>query len=471
MALNPIKYSHFWNSIISFPPVKRMLLLSLKKCGKCGNQVIESALNKYIGSDAGECEGCRLYSNVIIFWIEFLRRSLKIERRKVEKLLADNYVRRGIKSIINTFIHFGIKKPLTTYAPFLVVWDYTYRCNLKCRHCYSNAGKSSQEMTTEEALNVVDQLADFGVVALAFSGGEPLMRKDFFEVAKHAADCGLYVSLATNGTLIGKSTAKKLKDIGVHYVEISLDGSCAKTHDTFRGFDGAFEMALRGLKNCIEQNLCTSIATTLTKMNLREIPEILELAEKIGVNRFTLFNFIPTGRGEEIVLQDVSPKEREEIMLFMLNKLLTGCKVTILTTIPQLARVAVTYQNPEGEVFIPMAHMQTTKVSGRALALADFIGGCGAGRLYCAIEPNGDVKPCVFIPIVVGNVKNEEFRDIWLNSDLFNALRNRENLKGACGKCEFKYICGGCRARALAYNHDILAPDPGCIIVEQEFSK
>lgn len=469
MALNPLRFSNFWNAVISSPPIKRMLTLSLKKCNACGRQILETALNDYAGLNKHKCEKCTAYSRIIRFWIEFLRRSLSVEEGKVKKILADSYAKRGIQSIVKTFTFFGVTKPLTVYSPFLVVWDYTRKCNLKCQHCYSNAkAMVLEELTTKEALDVVDQLADFGVVALAFSGGEPLARKDFFEVAKHAVNSGLYVSLATNGTLLNKQTAKKLKEIGLHYVEISIDGSNPETHDGFRGVEGAFEMAVRGLKNCVEENMCASIAVTATKRNFKDIPKILDLAEKLGAKRFALFNFIPVGRGADLVSQDLSPEEREETLVFLLHKILRGSKVILLATAPQLARVAVTHQqNRDGEILMPMAHMQTTKVSSKAVALADFIGGCGAGRLYCSISPEGDVQPCVFLPIKVGNLKEKNFGEIWLNSKLFNALRNRENLKGPCGKCEFKYICGGCRARAYAYHGDILASDSGCILARE----
>ncbi|MCS7096415.1 MAG: radical SAM protein [Candidatus Bathyarchaeota archaeon] len=470
MSLNPIKYSNFWNAVVTSTPVKRMLELSLSKCVVCGREVLDTALDTYAGLKVQECGKCRIYSRIIIFWIEFLRRSLSVDKKKVIKILSDQYARRGIKSMVNTFIHFGIKRPLAVYSPFLVVWDYTRKCNLNCRHCYSNARAASEkELTTEESLSVVDQLADFGVVALAFSGGEPLARRDFFHVAEHAVKSGLYVSLATNGTLIDKHTARRLSQIGLHYVEISIDGASSNVHDEFRGLKGAFEKAIQGLRYCVEEGLCVSIAVTATKMNFNQIPKILELAEEIGADRFALFNFVPTGRGSEMVSLDLSPEEREELLIFLLGKLLSSSKVTMLATAPQLARVAVSQQQrlKGGEIYVPMAHMQTTKVSSRALALADFIGGCGAGRLYCSISPEGDVQPCVFLPIKVGNLRNDCFESIWLKSPVFNILRNRENLRGACGNCTFKYVCGGCRARAYAYHEDILASDPGCILANR----
>jgi radical SAM protein with 4Fe4S-binding SPASM domain len=317
-------------------------------------------------------------------------------------------------------------------------------------------------------LDVVDQLADFGLTALAFSGGEPLSRKDFFEVASHAVKRGLYVSVATNGTLLTKENVKKLKQAKVNYVEISIDGATAQTHDAFRGVPGAFEKAVAGLKNCVEADLCACIATTATKSNLNEMPAILDLAEQVGAERFTYFNFIPTGRGKELYDQDLSPEEREKLMLYLMDRMSKGCKVTILTTAPQLARVALQCQGPGKELSMSMAHMQTITVSKKAVPLADFIGGCGAGRLYCSLSPQGDVHPCVFLPINVGNLKTEKFGDVWLNSKLFNVLRDRKNLKGACGECSYKYVCGGCRARANAYHHDILSSDVGCILAKND---
>ena len=465
-----LSHDTFWNAVISFPTTKKMLDLSLKKCDACGRTVLEAALDDYVGKTE-KCEKCSgFYSQMIRFWIEFLRRSLSLKREKVEKLLADPYARRAIANITKTFSYYGIKKPLSIYAPFLVVWDFTHNCNLNCKHCYSNSGTiSEEELSTEEALDVVDQLADFGVTALAFSGGEPLTRKDFFEVANHAVKRGLYVSVATNGTLLNKENVKKLKQAKINYVEVSIDGATAQTHDSFRGVPGAFDKAVAGLRNCVEADLCACIATTATKSNLAEMPGILDLAEEIGAERFTYFNFIPTGRGKELYDQDLAPEEREKLMVYLLDRMSKGCKVTILTTAPQLARVALQCQGVGKEITMSMAHMQTARVSKKAVPLADFIGGCGAGRLYCSISPQGDVHPCVFFPVNVGNLKTERFGDIWLNSQLFNTLRDRSNLKGACGKCKYKYICGGCRARANAYHHDFLSSDVGCILAKNDY--
>ena len=467
--MNLLSYNNFWNVIIGLPTTKKMLEVSLKRCSSCNKTILEIALNDYVGKSE-KCNSCRsFYSKIIRFWIEFLRLSLSIKREKVEKLLEDPYAKRAIITIVKSFLHFGIRKPLSIYAPFLVVWDFTHKCNLNCQHCYSNSGKAlEEELNTKEAIEVVNQLADFGVTALAFSGGEPLIRSDFFEVAQHAVKRGLYVSVATNGTLLTKENVRKLKKTRINYVEISIDGASAQSHDSFRGVSGAFDNAIKGLRNCVQEDLCACIATTATKKNLKEIPAIIDLAEQIGAERFTYFNFVPTGRGKELYDQDISPEEREELMSYLLKRISNGCNVTILTTAPQLARLAIQCQGEGKEMAMSMAHMQTIKVSKKAVSLADFIGGCGAGRLYCSLSPKGDVHPCVFLPINVGNIKEKKFREIWLNSKFFTSLRDRSKLKGPCSVCDFRDICGGCRARANAYHGDSFASDPGCILTKKK---
>lgn len=454
-----------WNAVLQTPPVKWMLKHTLKTCTECGRMPLETALDSYSGKNTRKCSSCGLYARVIEFWIGFIQRTLGVEKTRVAKLFGDQYTRRAIKSIVKGFAEFGFNRPIQVHAPFLVVWNFTYKCNLKCKHCYSNSGNSTKpELATEEALKVVDQLADFGVTSLAFSGGEPLMRKDFFTVAQHAVDSGLYVSLATNGTLLTEENVKKLKEIGLHYVEVSVDGANPETHDYFRGQEGAFDQTMKGLKNCISKDICTCIAITGTKNNLKEIPAVFEMAENMGIDRFTLFNFVPTGRGKEIREFDPTPQEREQLLTYFNNRLAEKHKIAILSTTPQLARVALQAHCPTQEdIMMPLAHMEAAKISKRAKALADFIGGCGAGRFYCAISPEGYVQPCVFMQLKVGDLNKQKIEDIWLGSQVLRDLRDRENLKGRCSRCEFKFVCGGCRARAYAYHDDYLMSDPGCI--------
>ena len=380
----------------------------------------------------------------------------------------ESYKRRGLSLVLRSIAEYGITKPQKLLAPFLVVWDTTKGCNLHCKHCYANAGKFAEdELTTEQRKEVIDQLDKAGVVAVAFSGGEPIIRKDFFEIVKYTHEKGMYVSVASNGTLITKEVAKKLKESGVDYIEISLDHTNPKIHDEFRGLKGAWERTVKGIKNCVEAGIYTCIATTATKYNYDDIPNMVKLAEKLKVNRLIVFNFVPTRRGKDIVEADITPEEREKLMNFLYDKLEENNGIEVFSTCPAYARISIEHVNSGKGGDVAPTHFANVKLQGRAVALADFIGGCGAGRNYCSIEHNGDIQPCVFIPIKVGNVLKDGFENVWKNNELLNKLRDRELLKGDCGSCPYKYVCGGCRARAYAINGDILSSDPGCVLVNK----
>ena len=363
---------------------------------------------------------------------------------------------------------FGIRKPFTAGAPYQVVWDVTYACNLRCKHCYSTSGvRSEDEMDTSQAKKAIDIMARAGVTILAFSGGEPLVRKDIFELTKYASYKGMYVAIATNATLITKEMARKMKDAGIRFVQISLDGANAKTHDEFRGIKGAFEKTVIGIKNCVEQNFFVEVSTTATQYNYKEIPDIIELCEKLGVNWFMVFNFIPTGRGKFILENDLTPEQREEL-LKMLWREGKKRKIEILSTAPQFARVAL--QEEKGEQLIMPTHFCNPKLHGKLVSLAEFIGGCGAGRFYLAMEPNGDLQPCVFFPLKIGNIFEDDFEELWKNNKVLNELRNKDIIK-KCKDCSYRYYCGGCRARAYGYFEDYLMPDPGCINNKEIYEK
>lgn len=389
--------------------------------------------------------------------------AFNVKRESVRETMKIPYFRKGLLNVLTGIGRYGVTKPQKIPAPFLVVWNYTNACNLRCKHCYQRADKPlPEELTTEEKLAIVDQLDEANVATIAFSGGEPLMHKDLFKVAKYAADKGLYVSIATNGVLLTKETVRKLKESGVNYIEVSLDGATGETHDSFRGVQGCFNIAIQGIKNSVEAGIFTCIATTATSYNLHEIPKIIELAKKLGVRRVIVFNFIPTGRGKEAIHLDLTPLEREKLLRYLYTMLVKG-EVEVLCTAPQYSRVCLEQSFISGRDILSPTHFASLNFHGRAKRISDFLGGCGAGRLYCAIQPNGLVTPCVFMPIVVGDLRKQKLQEIWLNSKVLNDLRNRNRLKGRCSHCRYRNICGGCRARAYAYYGDYLMPDPGCI--------
>lgn len=261
-------------------PFFRIILRWISRRTEKGSR-LESVLKKYVGEQEQLSFQEKLAYPVVKLALEKGSESFGVSREQMKASLKDPLIRRSIINVLEGIGYFGIQRPQTTAAPFLIVWNFTKQCNLRCKHCYENAGPkpAPDELTTEEAKRAIDEFANAGVVALSFSGGEPLARKDFLEVAKYAAEREFYVSVASNGTLITEKVAQKMKEVGVQYVEISLDGF-EKTHDEFRGIPGAWRRAVEGIKNCVDAGLDTGVAITATRYNLKEIPKLAEFVEE-----------------------------------------------------------------------------------------------------------------------------------------------------------------------------------------------
>ncbi|MBC7330092.1 radical SAM protein [bacterium] len=391
-------------------------------------------------------------------------RAIGIPQEKIPEYMAHPNIRRTILNAAFSIQEYGLKLPMTFYAPLMVVWNITYTCNLRCKHCYENAGTlrpkelSTGELSKEEKLALVDEIADSQIPTLSFSGGEPLLCKDFWDVVEKARERGLYLSMNTNGTAITPEVAKKLKEYDFAYVAVSIDSANPEKHDFFRGVKGAWERSIKGIKNVIEAGGNAILSVTVTRYNYDEFQDILELGRKLGVYKVMVYNFIPTGRGREIWNRDLNPDEKESILQQMYDFLLEGG--SLCTTSPQLGRFCLEKDKPE---FAPIAHLGVGKAKDLSL-LAELIGGCGVARAYMAVQPDGTYTPCVYMPDVhLGHFRTDRILDVWHNHPFLNKLRDRSKLWGACGNCEYNRACGGCRARALAYFGDPMAPDPGCI--------
>ncbi|MFQ5762320.1 MAG: radical SAM protein [Candidatus Bathyarchaeia archaeon] len=461
-------------TILNAGAVRSLMRYAVETCENCGKRPIDMYLDGFIGIKSKKCWKCAAVLAVIRGATGITMKSFGKDNSSIKDVASKPYWRKGITSLVRGIAHFGPSKPFTTGAPLMIVWNFTNKCNLRCQHCYLDAGalgehmQSKDELTTAEALRVVDELADADITSLSFAGGEPLSRKDFFQVAERAHERGMFVSIATNGTLITREVAKKLAKI-IGYAEVSLDGVEPETHDSFRGQKGAWALTVAGIKNCIGEGIHTAVATTATRNNFQELPRIVDWAAENKVGTFLSFNFIPTGRGKEITEKDLTAEEREEHLKYLYRKMvefMDNGGPSVFTTAPQFGRVGiqqsklVMQEMTAGCAAIPATHYGN--LPGITEDLADFIGGCGAGRVYASISPEGIVSPCVFLPVPLGNLRDERFTDIWMKSRVFHNLRTRETLVGRCGKCEFKYVCGGCRARAYGYFGDYLYPDPGC---------
>ncbi len=459
-----------FQKMIENPISRRLLGYAAGFCEKDETSRLDVALKVYAGilNPEDVCMHCRLISKPISTIIQRGAKSFGADPEEVRRRMKDPHWRRALVSVVKGLAYFGVRRPFVPGAPFLVVWDITYACNLRCKHCYANAGEPlTDELSTEEAKRVIDILDRAGVVTIAWSGGEPLVRPDIYELSRYASDKGIYVAMATNGTLIDEKTAERLWESGVRFLQISLDGASPKTHDEFRGVPGAWERTIRGIKNAVRRGFFVNIATTATKLNYKEIPKIIKLVGELGAQWFMVYNFVPTGRGVFIDQFDLSPDEREELLKMLWMNLKDGKSPKVLTTAPQLSRVSLQMEAKEESCkLIFPTHFYNAELGSKLSSLADFIGGCGAGRFYFGIWPNGNIRPCVFFPLKIGNILEigEDFEEWWRNDPVLNDLRNKDKLQEPCGSCHFRYVCGGCRARAYGYFGDYMAPDPGCIL-------
>ncbi|WP_209683389.1 heme b synthase [Methanohalophilus levihalophilus] len=340
--------------------------------------------------------------------------------------------------------------------PRLIAWELTSGCNLSCLHCRGSSTEcaAENELSTEEALNFIDEVASMGSPILILSGGEPLVRADVYDLAKYGTEKGLRVVLATNGTLVDREVARKMKDSGIKRVSISIDGSTAETHDGFRGVPGAFDKAMGGIEALKAEGLGFQINTTITKRNLTQIPGILELAQKIGAEALHIFLLVPTGRGESLVDEEIPPVEYEKVLRWFYDQRKTAGLELKATCAPHYFRIMRQRASQEG------LEVNVENFGYEALSR-----GCLGGISFCFVSSTGDVQPCGYLPTLAGNIREEGFRKIWEESELFNSLRDYELLKGKCGKCSYRNVCGGCRARAYAATGDYLAEEPYCIYI------
>ncbi len=391
---------------------------------------------------------------------EYIRRRTGAAPETIRgRVLGNPATRRGLAATVRSVGHLGLTRPQQFVAPLMVVWNFTQACNLRCRHCYQDAGRrADDELDLAEQKRIVDILADRDVAMIAFSGGEPLMGPTFLDVASYARDFGMHLTVATNGTLLTPERVDAMADAGIRYAEISLDSVDPARHDAFRGAAGYWDAAVRGIRTvAASDRMKCGVAMTVTRWNLAELEPMLEWCICEGVDTFYAFNFIPTGRGRQIADQDLSPEERER-MLAVLQRYLVEGRISIMSSAPQYGRACLELGDPHG----PVNTGHYGYGGGRMTrTLAKYVGGCGAGRCYIALQPNGDVTPCVFMPIKVGSFRTHAFDAMW-NHPVMRQVRDRDDRTGHCRVCDYRYHCGGCRARSHGYFGDLRRADPGC---------
>lgn len=324
----------------------------------------------------------------------------------------------------------------------IVSWNTTNACNLYCAHCYRGSGEEAAgELTTAEGMTLIEDIARAGFQIMIFSGGEPLLRPDIFDLIHHAREVALRPVLGTNGTLLTLETARALKDAGLMAAGISLDSLDAAAHDRLRGQQGAWQAAVNGMQHCRAVGLPFQIHTTVMDWNEAEITQITDFAVEIGARAHHIFFLVPTGRGEDIEGQALERHAYENVLTRIMSKAKNVSIEVKPTCAPQFIRVAD-----------QVGHKQR------------FAKGCLAGTSYCIISPRGDVQPCAYLDLPLGNVRDLPFDRIWAENETLARLRTRD-YSGSCGDCHYSDRCGGCRARAAYYHEgDIMSADPLCIL-------
>ncbi len=331
------------------------------------------------------------------------------------------------------------------FKPYLISWNITKRCNLCCRHCYLDSSElncnTTDELTKEECLRLIDKIADINPeTMLVLTGGEPLLRSDIFDLIGYVSQKGMMVVLGSNAIPIDDEMAKRLKGCGLSGVGISLHSFTPEIHDSFCGVEGAWKDTIAGIEACRRQNLEFQIQTSVTNDNHNEIMAMVDFSKRLGAKVFSPFFLVCTGRGQE--LTDITPQQYEQLLTKLARNKSNGIMVRPRCA-PTYRRIL--YQDASNN---PM--------------LKTHAGKCLAGTHYLRIAPEGDVTPCPYMPLKVGNVREQSFTDIWEDSLELISFRYPK-LKGKCGVCEFQSICGGCRARAFSFHGDYLEEDGWCL--------
>lgn len=353
----------------------------------------------------------------------------------------------------------------------VVVWNMTRSCNLKCVHCYSSSRniRYSNELTTDEGKELISDLAHFGSPVLLFSGGEPLTRKDLPELAEFAVDQGMRVVISTNGTLLTKEMAKNLKKIGVSYVGVSIDGM-EKTHDSFRGVKGAFDMTMNGIRICRDEGIKVGLRVTMNRKNFADIPALFELIEKENIPRACFYHLVYSGRGSRLVDDDLSQDEKRLVLDIIMDKAMDLFK-------RGKPKEILSVDNHADGPYVYMRLLEDNpERATEAMSLLMVNEGNSSGSGIGCVSWDGEVYPDQFWRgVSFGNVRERPFSEIWMDTSnelMFRLKDKKRYVKGRCAMCRWLDICGGnFRARAEAVTGDIWAPDPACYLTDREIAK
>jgi radical SAM protein with 4Fe4S-binding SPASM domain len=450
-------------------PIFRRLLGWLSREGKDGLTRLERIFSSYANESAGVWDRVRYAP--FHWFIDRMRGGAAPETIR-ERLVEQRAALRGLVIAARSVAEFGLTTPQRFSAPLFAVWNFTNRCNLKCGHCYQDSEHAALagELSLEEKLDLVEQLGRMRLAMIAFSGGEPTIHPDLLPVLERTKRFGMHVSIATNGTAVTAELASRLAGAGARYVEISLDSVDAARHDAFRGVAGMWDRSVAGARVVASTpGLRLGIAMCVHQGNFGEVERMIAFARELGASCFAHFNFIPVGRGLRMAEGDLSPSQREELLV-LLNRTMQEGGIGVISTAPQLGRVCLAGAISES-ARVTCSHCGSGS-GAKARVVAKYLGGCGAGRTYVCLEPDGNVTPCVYLPHrVMGNVRQGPLEKIYRGGVFWDVLNDRSRRLHHCEVCAFRAYCGGCRARADAYFGMLHAGDPGCLFNEKHWEE
>ncbi|MFX1320221.1 MAG: radical SAM protein [Promethearchaeota archaeon] len=464
----------YWN-LINKLPLRKIFRQFLKVCPSCGRKYSDIFIDYYIDKKIF-CKRCKfsaiLNSSIISLALNIVARTLKMPKNAFRKILMSSP---SLKRLVLTYIEgvgiYGLRVPQVPAGPIITLWSITHRCNLNCTHCFIHQNGGMKELSFNEVCDVIDQLYEAKNYVLGFTGGEALLRNDIFDIIKYAYKKKMHLALATNGTLITLEVAEKLKDAGLGYVQVSIDG-LEDIHDKIRG-SGVFKKAIQGIKNSINAGLYVSMDVVITKFNVKQIYDLINLAKKLGVSKFEILDFVPSEKAacvEEIALTPLEMEQFGAIVCDIWKQLMNeNYPMTLSYKNPIFNRIlAQRYPNigfmpffkgtfPKDAIkFFNFSERLVKGVFGEQTPFSPFITGCESGIYVIHIKPNGDVTPCPLNAAYLGNIKKHHIQKIWQQSPILNEYRGL-NFKGYCGKCVYKTVCGGCRAKVFlktgTYNH------------------
>ena len=349
------------------------------------------------------------------------------------------------------------------WLPRLIAWEVTRSCNLNCIHCRAAArfGPYPNELNTEECLAFLDDVSSaFPSFIIILTGGEPMMREDIWEIAAYGTKVGLRMVMAPCGSFVTEETAQRIKDVGIMRVSYSIDGATAETHDAFRRVPGAFESVMQAIENSKKVGLEFQVNTTITQHNLHELPQILDLVIKLGAKAHHPFLLVPTGRGEALKDQEIPPEDYEKTLTWfyeMRDKVPIQFKPTCA---PHYYRIFRQQERAKGISVTPQTHGFDAMSKG-----------CMGGQSFAFVSNTGKVQICGFLDAECGDIRKEPFSKIWDTSKVFKEMRAWDDYEGRCGYCEYRKVCGGCRARAFAFTGDYMEEEPFCTYQPSDAAK